>query len=164
VNLNWKVSLFSVESGTSIQKIQCACWTREYFHHIAHYGRDLQTSNFRICASWSLRFKNYPVDYYQHCLHGSGLLGSEKQWLWEFTCYRSEMLKHFSEKLNFITKKKWKERQSRRKSKICRLPFLISQQKRVFDQNSFTIQMSLRVFYFAWKWQPQNFDFRGFDV
>jgi hypothetical protein len=56
------------------------------------------------------------------------------------------MLKHASEKLNFIPKKKRNERQSRRKSKIFRLPFLISQQKRLFDQNSFTIQMSLGVF------------------
>jgi hypothetical protein len=50
--------------------------------------------------------KTYTVGKYQHYLHGSGLLGSEKQWLWEFTCYRSEMLKHSSEKLNFISKKK----------------------------------------------------------
>jgi hypothetical protein len=53
------------------------------------------------------------------------------------------MLKQSSEKLNFIPKKKRIERQSRRKFKIFRLPFLISQQKRLFDQNSFTIQMSL---------------------
>jgi hypothetical protein len=56
------------------------------------------------------------------------------------------MLKHSSEKLNFIPKKKRNERLSRRKSKNFRLPFLISQQKRLFDQNSFTIQMSLGVF------------------
>jgi hypothetical protein len=55
------------------------------------------------------------------------------------------MLKNSSEKLNFIPKKKRNERQRRRKSKIFRLPFLISQQKRLFDQNSFTIQMSLGV-------------------
>jgi hypothetical protein len=73
---------------------------------------------------------------YQHYLQGSGLLGGEKQWL-------CEMLKHSSEKLNFIPKKKRNERQSRRKSKVFRLPFLISQQKRLFDQSSFTIQMSL---------------------
>jgi hypothetical protein len=88
------------------------------------------------------------VGKYQHYLDGSGLLGSEKQWLWvwEFTCNRSEMLKHSSEKLNFIPKKKRNERQSRRISKMFRLPFLISQQERLFDQNSFTIQMSLEVF------------------
>jgi hypothetical protein len=34
----------------------------------------------------------------------------------------------------------------RRKSKVFRLPFQISQQKRLFDQSSFTIQMSLGVF------------------
>jgi hypothetical protein len=56
------------------------------------------------------------------------------------------MLKHSSEKLNFIPKKKQNERQSRRKSKVFRLSFLISQQKRLFDQSSFTIQMSLGVF------------------
>jgi hypothetical protein len=56
------------------------------------------------------------------------------------------MLKHSSEKLIFIPKKKRNERQSRRKSKIFRLPFLFSQQKRLFGQNSFTIQMSLAVF------------------
>jgi hypothetical protein len=56
------------------------------------------------------------------------------------------MLKNSSEKLNFIPKKKQNERKSRRKSKTFRLPFLISQQKRLFDQNSFTIQMSLGVF------------------
>jgi uncharacterized protein YlbG (UPF0298 family) len=56
------------------------------------------------------------------------------------------MLKHSSEKLNFIPKKKRNERQSRRKSKIFRLPFLIYQQKRLFEQSSFTIQMSLGVF------------------
>jgi hypothetical protein len=57
---------------------------------------------------------------------------------------RSEMLKHSSEKLNSLPKKKAKERQSRRKSKVFRLPLLIShQQKRIFDQSSFTIQMSL---------------------
>jgi hypothetical protein len=56
------------------------------------------------------------------------------------------MLKHSSEKLNFIPKKKRNERQSRRQSKVFRLPFLISQQKRFFDQSSFTIQMSLGVF------------------
>jgi hypothetical protein len=49
-------------------------------------------------------------------------------------------------KLNFILKKKRNERQSRRKSKVFGLPFLISQQKRLFDQSSFTIQMSLEVF------------------
>jgi hypothetical protein len=42
-------------------------------------------------------------------------------------------------KLNFIPKKKRNERQSRRKSKIFRLLFIISQQKRLFDQISFTI-------------------------
>jgi hypothetical protein len=42
--------------------------------------------------------------------------------------------------------KKRNERQNRRKFKIFQLPFLISQQKRIFDQNSFTIQMSLGVF------------------
>jgi hypothetical protein len=73
-------------------------------------------------------------------------LGSEKQWLWEFACYRSEMLKHSSEKLNFIPKKKLNERQTLNKSKVFRLPFLISQQKRLFDQSSFPIQMSLGVF------------------
>jgi hypothetical protein len=56
------------------------------------------------------------------------------------------MLKHSQEKLNFIPKKKRNERQSRRTSKIVRLPFLISQQKQLFDQSSFTIQMSLGVF------------------
>jgi hypothetical protein len=65
------------------------------------------------------------VRKYQHYLHESGLLGSEKQWLWEFTCCRSEMLKHSSEKLNFISKKKRNERQSRRKSKVFPLPFII---------------------------------------
>jgi hypothetical protein len=85
------------------------------------------------------------VENYQQYLHGSGLMGSEKQWLWEFKCYRSKMLKHSSEKLNFIPKKKLNERQSRRKSKIFRLPFFISQQKRLFDQSSFIIQMSLGV-------------------
>jgi hypothetical protein len=58
------------------------------------------------------------VENYQLSLHGSGLLVSEKQWLWECTCYRSEMLKHSLEKLNFIPKKKRNERQGRRKSKI----------------------------------------------
>jgi hypothetical protein len=82
---------------------------------------------------------NFTVWKNQHYLHGSGLLGSEKQWLWEFTCYRSEMLKHSPEKLNFIPKYKRNERQSRRTSKIFRLPFLISQQKRLFDQSSSTI-------------------------
>jgi hypothetical protein len=53
------------------------------------------------------------------------------------------MLKHSSEKLNLIPKKKRNERQSRKKSKTFRLPFLISQQKRLFDQNSFAKQMSL---------------------
>jgi hypothetical protein len=48
----------------------------------------------------------------------SGLLGSEKQWLLEFTCYRTEMLKHSSEKLIFIPKKKRNERQSRRNPKF----------------------------------------------
>jgi hypothetical protein len=43
-------------------------------------------------------------------------------------------------------KKKRNECQSRRKSKVFRLPFLISQQKRLFDQSSFIIQMSLGVF------------------
>jgi hypothetical protein len=56
------------------------------------------------------------------------------------------VLKHSSEKLNFIPKKKRNERKSRRKSKVFRLPFLISQQKRLFDQSSFTIQMSLGVY------------------
>jgi hypothetical protein len=64
----------------------------------------------------------------------------------EFTCYRREMHKYFSEKLNFIPKKKRNELQSRRKSKTFRLPFLNTQQKRLFDQNSFTIQMSLGVY------------------
>jgi hypothetical protein len=64
----------------------------------------------------------------------------------DFTCYRSEMLKHFSENLNFIPKKKRNELQSRKKSKVFRLPFLIFQQKRLFDKSSFTIQMSLGVF------------------
>jgi hypothetical protein len=73
-------------------------------------------------------------------------MGSEKQWLWEFTCYRSQILKHSSEKLNFIPKKMRNERQSRRKSKIFRLPFLIFQQKLLFDPSSFTIQMSSAVF------------------
>jgi hypothetical protein len=59
---------------------------------------------------------------------------------------RSEILKHFSVKLNFIPQKKRNDRQSRRKSKIFWLSFLISQQKRFFDQNSSTIQMSLGVF------------------
>jgi hypothetical protein len=85
------------------------------------------------------------VENYQHYLHGSGLMESESS-----NCENSpateEMLKHSSEKLNFILKKKRYERQSRRKSKVFRLPFLISQQKRLFDQNSFTIQMSLGVF------------------
>jgi hypothetical protein len=49
-------------------------------------------------------------------------------------------------KPNFIPQKKRNERQNRRISKIFRPPFLISQQKRLFDQNSFTIQMSLGVF------------------
>jgi hypothetical protein len=56
------------------------------------------------------------------------------------------MLKHSSEKLIFLPKKKRNERQSRRKSKVFRLPFLVSQQKQLFDQSSFTIQMSLEVF------------------
>jgi hypothetical protein len=97
---------------------------------------------------------------YQHCLHGSGLLGSEKQRLLEFTCYRSEMLKHSSEKPNFIPKKKWNERQRRRQFKVFRLPFLISQRKRLFDQSSFTIQMSLGVF----QSNRNDFDFCDFDV
>jgi hypothetical protein len=42
-----------------------------------------------------------------------------------------------SEKLIFIPEKK---------RNVFRLPFLISQQKRLFDQSSFTIQMSLGVF------------------
>jgi hypothetical protein len=42
------------------------------------------------------------------------------------------------------------------KPQKIRLSFLISQQKRLFDQNSFTIQMSLGVFQF--------FYFHGFDV
>jgi hypothetical protein len=63
------------------------------------------------------------VGKYQHYFHGSGLLGNEKQWLREFTCYRSEMLKISSEKLNFIPKKERNERQSRRKSKVFWLPF-----------------------------------------
>jgi hypothetical protein len=58
----------------------------------------------------------------------------------------TEVLTHSSEKLNFIPQKKRNERQSRRISKMFRLPFLISQQKRLFDQNSFTIQMSLEIF------------------
>jgi hypothetical protein len=62
---------------------------------------------------WNIFFRNlgpiwfanmHTVGKYQHFLHGSGLLGSEKQWLWE--------------KLNFIPKKKRNERQSRRKSKV----------------------------------------------
>jgi hypothetical protein len=81
----------------------------------------------------------HTVENYQNYLPESGLLGSEKQWLWEITCYRSEMLKHSSEKLNIIPKKKWNESESRRKSKTIRLTFLISQQKRLFDQSSFTI-------------------------
>jgi hypothetical protein len=56
------------------------------------------------------------------------------------------MLKYSSEKLNFTPKKVRNERQSRRQSKVFRLPFLISQQKRLFDQSSFTIQMSLGFF------------------
>jgi hypothetical protein len=73
-------------------------------------------------------------------------MGSEMQWFWEFTYYRSEMLKNSSEKLNFIPNKKRNKRQSHWKSKIFRLPFLITQKKRFFDQNSFTIQVSLGVF------------------
>jgi hypothetical protein len=57
------------------------------------------------------------------------------------------MLKHSPKKLNFIPQKKRNERQSRRISKMFRLPFLISQQKQLFDQSSFTIQMSLGVFH-----------------
>jgi hypothetical protein len=45
-----------------------------------------------------------------------------------------------------IPKKKRNKRQSRKKSKVFRPPFPISQQKRLFDQSSFTIQMSLGVF------------------
>jgi hypothetical protein len=76
------------------------------------------------------------------------------------------MLKHSSEKLIFIPKKKRNERQSRRKSKNFRLPFLIFQQKRFFDQNFFTIQMSLGVFMskISHGMKLLNFDFRGFDV
>jgi hypothetical protein len=39
-----------------------------------------------------------------------------------------------------------KKTERRRKSKVFRLPFLISQQKRLFYSSSFTIQMSLGVF------------------
>jgi hypothetical protein len=58
------------------------------------------------------------VRKFQDYLRGSGLLGSEKHWLWEFTCYRSEMLKHSSEKLNSIPQKKRNKRQCRRSSKF----------------------------------------------
>jgi hypothetical protein len=70
---------------------------------------------------------NLSIPHSANYLHESGLLGSEEQWLWEFTCYRSEMLKHSSEKLNFKPKKKRNECQSHRKSKVFRLPFLFSQ-------------------------------------
>jgi hypothetical protein len=56
------------------------------------------------------------------------------------------MLKHSSEKLNLIPKNKRNEHHSRSKFKISRLLSLVSQQKRLFDQSSFTIQMSLGVF------------------
>jgi hypothetical protein len=57
------------------------------------------------------------------------------------------MLKHSPKNLIFIPQKKRNERQSRRISKMFRLPFLISQQKQLFDQSSFTIQVSLGVFH-----------------
>jgi hypothetical protein len=52
----------------------------------------------------------------------------------------------FLRKAKFHTEKEAKWTSKPQKSKVFRLPFLISQQKRLFDQNSFTIQMSLEVF------------------
>jgi hypothetical protein len=52
----------------------------------------------------------------------------------------------FLRKAKFHTKKEAKWASKPQKSKIFRLPFLISQQKRLFDQSSFTIQMSLGFF------------------
>jgi hypothetical protein len=62
--------------------------------------------------------------------------------------YATEVMcpKHSSEKLNLIPKKKQNERQSRKNSNNFRLSFLVSHQKRLFDQISFTIQMALGIF------------------
>jgi hypothetical protein len=58
---------------------------------------------------------------------------------------------HIQQKINtqkFLRKAKFQTEKKRneRKFKIFRLPFFISQQKRLFDQNSFKIQISLGVF------------------
>jgi hypothetical protein len=120
-------------------KSQARCWLIHWppskrFMTIEAFDLREHNRNWCNCSSVEIDvklIKTYTVENYQHYPHGNWLLGSEKQLFWEFTCYRSEMLKHSSEKLNFIRKKKRNERQRRIKSKTFRLPFLISQQKRL---------------------------------
>jgi hypothetical protein len=107
------------------------------------------------------------VGKYQHYLHESGLLGSEKQWLWEFTCYRSEMLKHSSEKFNFHFEKeaKWTSKPQKIQSFPATIPHFPAEMtfwSKFFHNTDVVRDFSEQNF--PWKSKPQNLVFRGLDV
>jgi hypothetical protein len=87
------------------------------------------------------------VEKYQHYLHGRGLLGSEKQWLWELTCYVQKWnAQIFLRKAQFHTEKeaKW----TSELQKIHSFPATISHfpAETTFWSKLFHNQMSLGVF------------------
>jgi hypothetical protein len=86
----------------------------------------------------------------------SGIVSILPPWKWTFgewkpVVVRIHMLQKwnaqtFLRKAKFHTEKEAKWSSKMQKTKVFRLPFLLSQQKRLIDQSFFTIQMSLGFF------------------
>jgi hypothetical protein len=112
------------------------CWQIYYIHFGMKLDRFLWMFVNLISAQWKL--------------------SALPPWKWIFGEFKAVVVRihmlhkwnvlTFIRKAKFHTEKEAKWMSKSQKSKVFRIPFLISQQNRLFDQNSFTIQMLLGIF------------------